>query len=124
MRSKFWTRWATCALAITIAVPIVAVADRKSKSLSDCTSFVQEDKDDDKVSFKVQNTCTIPVDCAVSWRVVCAPTSKKRRATHPGSTKLTLETGGSMQAEASAAVCGDDSFAIDQISWSCQPNKD
>jgi hypothetical protein len=123
MRSKFWTRWATCALAITVAVP-VAVADRKAKSLSDCTSFVQEDKDEDKVSFKIQNTCTIPVDCEVSWRVVCAPASKKRRASHPGGTKLTLQTGGSMAAEASASVCGDDSYAIDQISWSCQPNKD
>ena len=123
MRSKFWTRWATCALAITVVVP-VAIADRKQKSLADCTSFVQEDKDDDKVSFKIQNTCTIPVDCAVGWRVVCAPTSNKRRSTHPGNTKLTLATGGSMAAEASAAVCGDDSYAIDQISWSCQPNKD
>jgi len=123
MRSTFWARWATCALAITVVVP-VAAADRKPKSLSDCTSFVQEDKDEDKVSFKIQNTCSMPVDCTVSWRVVCAPASKKRRAAHPGSQKLTLDTGASLSAEASAAVCGDDSFAIDQISWSCQPNKE
>ncbi|MEJ7603431.1 MAG: hypothetical protein WKG01_36430 [Kofleriaceae bacterium] len=123
MRSMFWARWATCALAITVVVP-VALADRKSKSLSDCTSFVQEDKDDDKVSFKIQNTCSIPVDCAVSWRVVCAPDSKKRRSSHPGSAKLSLSSGATEATEASAAVCGDDTYAIDQISWSCQRNKD
>ena len=79
MRSATWTRWAACAVALSICVP-VALADRGTKSISTCTSFAQEDKGDDKVEFKIHNTCTIPVDCTISWRVVCAPESKKRRA--------------------------------------------
>jgi len=123
MRSPTWTRWATCALAISICVP-VAFADRGPKSISTCTSFGQEDKGEDKVQFTVHNSCTIPVDCSISWRVVCAPESKKRRAAHAGAAKLALTNGAIQSAEASAAICGDDGWSIDSIAWSCQPNKE
>jgi hypothetical protein len=95
-----------------------------ARSLADCTAFDQQDKNDTTVSLTIRNTCTIPVDCSVSWRVVCAPDSKKRRAAHAGSQKLALVEGTSSSADASAAVCGDDAWQIDSISWSCQPNKD
>ncbi|HEU0029786.1 MAG TPA: hypothetical protein VFQ53_04070 [Kofleriaceae bacterium] len=125
MRSHSWARWASCALAISICVPAALADGRASrKSLADCTSFDQEDRGEDKVALKITNTCTVPVDCTISWRVVCAPESKKRRAVHAGSAKLALETATSRSAEASAAVCGDDSFAIDQIQWACEPNND
>jgi hypothetical protein len=125
MRSHTWARWATCALAITICVP-AALADgtRSKKSISTCTAFDQEDKGDDKVQFTIKNSCTIPVDCSLSWRVVCAPSSKKRRAVHPSSTKLALVDGSSQSAEASATVCGDDAWTIDSVHWSCQPNNE
>jgi len=125
MRSTTWASWATCALAIMIAVP-VATADRGSskKSLADCTSFDQSDKDETTVEFTVHNTCSIPVDCSVSWRVVCAPDSKKRRSAHPAATTVTISDGSSQSAEASAAVCGDDGWVIDSVRWSCEANKD
>jgi hypothetical protein len=123
MRSPTWARWATCALAISICVP-AAFADRGKKSLSDCTAFNQNDKGDDKVEFTIHNTCSIPVDCAVSWRVVCAPDSKKRRAVHAGTAKLAITDATSQSTDASAAVCGDDGWSIDNVQWSCQPNKD
>jgi len=119
----FWARWATCALAITICVP-AALADRGAKSLASCTLFDQVDKNDETVQFTISNTCTIPVDCSVSWRVVCAPDSKKRRATHAGAAKMSLTNGGSSTAEASAAICGDDAWTLDNIQWSCAPNKE
>jgi len=125
--STSWARWATCALApvlaIAIAIP-VASANRTPRSLESCTAFDQSDKGEDKVEFTIHNTCTIPIDCAISWRVVCAPDSRKRRASHPSSTKLALLTSSSGSAEASASVCGDDGWVIDQIQWNCQPNKD
>ncbi|HET7499376.1 MAG TPA: hypothetical protein VFK02_00170 [Kofleriaceae bacterium] len=122
MRATRWARWATCALAITICVP--AFADRQARSLSSCTSFDQADKGDDKVAFTIHNACSIPVDCSVSWRVVCAPESKKRRASHPALVKLAILEGGSQSAEASAAVCGDAGWTIDSVAWRCEPNKD
>jgi hypothetical protein len=123
MRSTSWARWATCALAISICAP-AAVADKSKKSLADCTSFDQEDAGEDQVQFTVHNSCSIPVDCSISWRVVCAPDSKKRRATHPGAAKLALHESAAESAKASAGVCGDDAWAIDSIQWSCEPNKD
>jgi hypothetical protein len=119
MRTARLARWATCALAISICVPALA----KSKSLADCTAFAQADKGDDQVEFTIHNTCSIPVDCAISWRVVCAPKGK-RRAVHPGAAKLALVEGGFQSALASAAVCGDEDWAIDAIAWNCQPTKD
>jgi hypothetical protein len=123
MRALSWTRWAACALAISICIP-VAIADRGKKSISECTTFGQEDKGDDKVQFKIQSSCTVPVDCAISWRVICAPESKKRRAVHAGAAKFALTSGAEQTAEASAATCGADSWSIDNISWNCQPNRD
>lgn len=95
-----------------------------ARSLSDCTSFEQQDKNDTTISLTIRNTCSVPLDCSVSWRVVCAPDSKKRRAVHLASQKLALVEGTSSSADASAAICGDDAWQIDSIEWSCQPTKD
>ena len=127
MRSASWARWATCALAVVIPLSIslsAAFADRTARSLSSCTAFDQADKGDDKVQFTIHNTCTVPVDCSITWRVVCAPESKKRRAVHAGAAKLALTNNSAQSAEASAAICGDASWSLDGISWSCQPNNE
>jgi hypothetical protein len=124
MRSTLWQRGALCALALMICVPALASAGGKDRSLDDCTSFSQEDKSEDTVAFTISNSCTIPVDCQIEWRVVCAPESKKRRSSKAGSVKLALTSNGMSSAEASAAACGDDAFTIDRVEWSCQPNKD
>ncbi len=121
MRSATWTRWATCALAISIAIP--ALADHK-KSLADCTSFEQSEKGDAALEMTLHNSCSVPVDCTISWRVVCAPESKKRRAVHPSTTKLTLASGATSSADATAGACGDDGWSIDSIEWTCLPNKE
>lgn len=122
MRSKFWTRWATCALTITVAMPLALASGKKS--VARCTSFDQNDKDDDKVEFAIHNTCTMPVDCSIKWRVVCAPDAKSRKATHAKSTKMTVTTNSTSAAEATASMCGDDSWTIDSVHWSCEPNTD
>lgn len=129
MRTVSWARWATCALPLSLVIPAVlsvhpAAADRRHRSLAACTSFDQVDRGDDKVAFTIHNTCSIPVDCSVSWRVVCAPETKKRRSSHPGAARLAIIEGGNQSAEASAAICGDDAWAIDSVQWSCQPNND
>jgi hypothetical protein len=97
--------------------------ERPAKSLADCTTFDQQDKGEAAVDLTIKNSCTIPVDCTVSWRVVCAPKSK-RRSEHPGSQKLALVEGTTSSTEASATICGDDAWSIDSIEWSCLPNKE
>jgi hypothetical protein len=126
MRASCAARWATCALALSIATSICipALADRDKRSLSTCATFDQVDGGEGKVTFTIHSTCSIPIDCALSWRVVCAPQSKKRRATHPGVARFALRSAGSHRTEASVAMCGDDAWEIDSVRWSCQPNND
>jgi hypothetical protein len=116
-------RWATCALAILIAAPAVA-GKRITKSLSDCTSFTQVEKGDDAFEMSVHNSCKAQVDCSVSWKVICAPQSQKRRAVHAKSSKFTLTEGTGQSTEASAAVCGDEAWTIDSVTWGCEPSKE
>lgn len=123
MRSTRWARWATCALALSICVPALAKTATR-KSIADCTSFKQTEKDESTLSIEVHNSCSMPVNCKVAWRVVCAPDAPKRRAAHAKTQKFTLKEGADQALEASAAMCGDDSFTLDQVQWGCEPNKD
>jgi hypothetical protein len=122
MRSTRGARWAICALAISTFVPL-AVA-KQNKSLADCTTFDQKDKDETTTEMTVKNACTIPLDCTMSWRVVCAPDSKKRRNVHANEEKFGLASSSEITKLASAAVCGDDPWVIDSVTWTCTPNKD
>lgn len=122
MRLTTVARWATCALALGIFASSAAAS---KKSLADCTSFDQVDKGDDSVELTVKNSCSIPVDCSLSWQVICAPSSKTRRAVHADSAKLSLAADRGVQSKAvSAAVCGDDTWTISGVTWSCAPNND
>lgn len=122
MRSTRWARWATCAVALAICIP--ALAETARKSVSECTSFQQTEKGEDKIDLSVHNSCKMQLDCTIKWRVTCAPDAKKHRSVHEKTQVFKLVEGGEQSAEASAAVCGDDSFAIDHIEWGCEPNKD
>jgi hypothetical protein len=121
MRSIRLARRATYALALSLAIP--AAADRH-RSVADCTSFDQADRGEDAIAFTIKNRCTMPVDCTISWQVVCAPASKKRRAVHASAAKLVLASGDSSSAEATASVCGDDTWVIADVSWNCAANSD
>lgn len=123
MRTTHLARWASLALALSICVP-AAFADNAQKSLADCTSFQQSEKADDALELAVHNSCSIPVDCKITWRVTCAPDAPKRRAVHAKSQAFRLAPGTGSTTQASAAVCGDDSFTLDHVQWSCEPNKD
>ena len=120
MRSFSWTRWATCALALSLCVPALADGTRR-KSL-DCTTFDQNDQGDDRVEMTVHNHCTVPLTCSISWRLVCAPDSRKRRSVHSGASQLALVEGATKSTVASATTCGDDGWSIDNIEWSCKPD--
>jgi len=122
MRSN-GARWVTCALAMMICVPALA-GKKVNKSLADCTAFTQKEKGDDAFEMSVHNSCKAQVDCSISWKVVCAPESKKRRAVHAKASTFTLAEGTEQTAEASAAVCGDESWTIEGVQWGCEPSKD
>jgi hypothetical protein len=95
------------------------------KSMASCTAFDQADKDDDTTTFTIRNSCSIPIDCSISWKLVCAPDSKKRRSEHPTTQSIKMLADGAQQStDVSAATCGADAWALQGIEWSCSPNKD
>ena len=110
-----------CVLALAIGLPAHA---ERHRSLAECTSFGTADKGEDALQLTITNSCSVPVDCSISWKVVCAPASKKRRAVHASSASLSVVEGATKSTEATASACGDDPWEITGIEWSCQPNKD
>lgn len=125
MRSPTWAAWASCALAAMIIAPVALAGGKGTqKSLDDCTSFEQVETSEEAMDLTIRSTCSVPIDCTVSWRVVCAPESKKRRAAHRSTKKLVFTTVDTKSTQASAAICGDDPWIVDSINWGCEPNKD
>jgi hypothetical protein len=92
-------------------------------SITACTSFGQRDASDDSVEFTVANSCTMAIECTITWTVVCAPDTKRRSSKQEGAA-FTLATTESRVTTASAARCGDDGWSIDDVSWQCAPSKD
>ena len=139
MRSIHRARWATLALALSIALPAqLALADKKTesgsadakkkkerKSVAECTSFDQRDREDeDGVDFSVSNSCSMPVSCSMRWTVTCAPDSKKRRSRKSDSKSFALDADNGITLTASTARCGDDGWSVGDISWACSPSQD
>jgi hypothetical protein len=110
-------------LTASWSTPAAADASKR-RTIANCTSFDQHAKDETSLELTVQNKCTMPIDCTVSWRLVCAPESKKRRKVTPSSIAFTLATDTTHTSEANAAECGDDSWEIQAVSWRCEPNKE
>jgi hypothetical protein len=127
MRSIPGARGASLALVLALVIPAdLAFADeRRRKSVSECTSFSQEDRaTEDGVDFSIRNACSMPVSCALSFTVTCAPESKKRRSRKASSHAFDLAADAGITVTASAERCGDDGWSIDDISWSCNPARD
>ena len=127
MRSRNRARWASCALAL-VSLTAPAVADKsvhKSKgSIAECASFDQKDSGDTSVDFTVTNSCTIKVECSVTWSLTCAPDSPKHRSRKQQGASFNLETTEAKTTTASADSCGDAGWSIDDVNWSCAPSKD
>lgn len=125
-------RWVGSALALcSLFVSVTAGADKDAApakkphaSIADCATFVQKDATETTVEFTVDNSCTVAVECTVTWSVTCAPDSRKKRSKKFEGASFKLGTAEIKTTTADAARCGDDGWAIDDVSWSCAPSKD
>jgi len=129
MRSLCRARGVGSALALLFVLssaPAGAQKSAKTKkrtSVASCASFAQKDSGDVTVDFKVTNACPMPLECSVTWSVTCAPDSSRRSKKYEGSS-FTLATMDEKTTTATAARCGDDGWAIADVSWSCAPAKE
>jgi hypothetical protein len=128
-RPSHRARWARCALALAAITSLAttAAADRKKKvkkptktPVSVCAHFDQIDKEDDGVDLVVANRCEVKLTCSVSWRLTCAPDTRKATRTQRASA-FELDLNSDQSTLASPGECGNDGWMIDDVVWSCQP---
>lgn len=121
-----------CALALAAlaiaASPAMAETKKKPKKkakktpVSVCASFDQRDREDEGVDLVVGNGCDVKLSCNVSWSLTCTPRSGHASRTTDRA-DFALDTGGTQSTLASPGRCGNDGWVIDDVSWSCQPEK-
>src|SRR5262249_29161363 len=122
MRRLASSRWVSCALALTLSSPaVLADTHRKHRSIADCTSFGQHEReDDDGVDFTIRNACPAKVSCGIQWKLTCAPNTHRAKTTR-GAASFELEPDTSDGTTASTDECGIDGWEISDVSWSCKP---
>lgn len=108
---------------LSLAPRALADAPRR-RSLASCTQAEQRDKDEQSIALTVRSTCSMPIDCKVTWNLVCAPEARKRRKVTPNEASFTVQSSSSQETELSAAACGDDSWLIKNVTWRCEPSKE
>ncbi len=121
MRSPRRARWLICAIALLVT-PEALADDKPAKHKAlDCVSFDQRDRTDGVgVELEIASSCAPTVSCSIKWELTCAPDTKREKTTKHG-VAFELEDGESDGADASAAVCEDESWEIRSITWSCEP---
>lgn len=126
--SSLWVRGALCALALTVTSSTVAAGPKKARgkksttSVASCTSFDQRDREDEGVDLVVSSRCEVKLACSVSWSLTCRPAEGKSRRSDHG-TAFTLVTDATEVTNVSPAACGNDGWEIDDVVWSCQPDR-
>lgn len=114
-----------CLALAAMVSPAAAQPKKKAKKktpVSVCAHFDQVDKDDDGVDLVVANRCDVKLSCSVSWTLTCAPETPKVSRTQHGAA-FELELGSDQSTLASPAQCGNDGWVLDDVSWSCQPER-
>ena len=128
MRSTKGARRVSSALALVglviSASPALADGKHDKGSIAGCATFDQKDSSETSVDFTINNACTIAVTCKVTWSLTCAPDSHKRRSRTFENASFALDQSETKTTTASAAKCGDDSWSIDDVTWSCAPVRD
>jgi hypothetical protein len=126
--SSLWLRGTLCVLSLAVlSSPAVAGPKKGGKkaskvSVASCTTFDQIDHEDAGLDLVVANRCEIKLACSVSWTLTCQPAAGRSRKSQHGQA-FSLATDTSETTSVSAETCGNDGWAIDDVSWSCQPEK-
>lgn len=91
-----------------------------SKRIARCVKYSQKrGSDDQSVDVGLRNRCRYDVSCTVEWTVSCEDDEADAPARHQARS-VDLDRGAREIINASAAVCGDGSWAVDDIRWTCE----
>jgi hypothetical protein len=106
-----------CAMAI--GASSTAAKPTKQK-IARCVKYSQaRGADEQSVDVGLRNRCRFDVACTVEWKISCdgddAGTVREQAR------NVSLDRGAREIITASATVCGDESWAVDDIRWTCEP---
>lgn len=98
---------------------------KSRQMISRCVKMSQQKAGDSGLELALSNRCQFPVACTLSWQLVCERQGEtKRRTRHDESAQLSLADGESTTTTADASTCGDESWAIRRVKWSCEQSDD
>lgn len=99
-----------------------AIAKPKAKKrVARCVRYNQVlGGDKQSVDISLRNRCRVPMTCSVEWKITC---DADEADAEPRDFAKVVELGKGMResVNASAAACGDDGWAVDDIKWDCEP---
>ena len=124
MRLSRAAQWVTCAF---FAIGVASAGDvrggpkrgKKRASKMTCMKYSQA-MSESGVDLTLRSGCEARVTCEIRWVVRCGDDDKDT-AKRQFAESFSLDHGDAHRAEPSAAVCGDESWEIDDVRWSCQP---
>ena len=83
---------------------------------NDCMSFDRSEQDH-AIEYRLTNGCDQRVACTVTWKLSCG--DRPPLVTHAGRGSTLLDPSASDAITASAAACGEQSWRISDVAWSC-----
>ena len=109
-----------CAVAIGATTSVAKPP--KTKKVR-CVKYTQKKGvDEQSVDVGLRNRCRFAVSCTVEWTVSCEDDDDKTPVRRQ-SRFVEHDRGDSEIVSASAAICGDGSWAVDDIRWNCEPDR-
>jgi hypothetical protein len=91
-------------------------APREPIDVDSCVSMTDHESSETTIEARLTSTCSRSLRCEISWTLACnngqAPSEHTKR--------FTLKADGEAGARISTAVCKNDLWELDSLSWSCR----
>ena len=107
-----------CAMALGATSDLGAKTPKKK--IARCVKYTQtKGKDEQSVDVGLRNRCRYSVSCTVEWKISCEAEPDVAPREH--AMTVELDRGAREIINASAASCGESSWGVDDIRWTCEP---
>lgn len=124
--SPMWAALGAALVTSALAPSSVSMAQgsaRRPQRVSRCVKYSQTmGSDKQSVDIGLANRCRFAVSCTVEWRVSCE--SDGAGNSGEAARSLDLGAGARQTINASAARCGDESWEVQDIRWTCERQQD
>lgn len=113
---------AVATAGLTLDVPRAQAQSEKPRTakarLSRCVKYSQEIGEAD-MTLALTNRCKQALECTMTWSLQCHKDDDEVEATERGET-FDIARGKRYTVTASASLCGEDGWSIEDVSWTCR----